>query len=72
MQKNLASQWFRNLGCPRQLDSRNILGPFRRGVSRFRRFAFRFRVLDTPMNVSKIRFRKMTQQYEFLQQVIFL
>jgi hypothetical protein len=25
-----------------------ILGPFRRGVSRFRRFAFRFRVLGTP------------------------
>ena len=47
--------WFRVLGgkhgttwCLNRETVRKILGPFRRGVPRFRRFAFRFRVLGTP------------------------
>ncbi len=42
--KILVSQWFRTLGCPPAVGpakQSKILGPFRRGVSRFRRFAFR-------------------------------
>ena len=52
----MVSQRFRTLGCPPAVGpakQSKILGPFRRGVSRFRRFAFR--VLGTPFEIGDVK-----------------
>ena len=52
----MVSQRFRTLGCPPAVGpakQSKILGPFRRGVSRFRRFAFR-------VSLSRFRYTQLT------------